>query len=102
MGSEGVKYDKDKVRLDLLPMNALEVVGEVLTYGAAKYAPENWRLVRGWRWRYLGAALRHLFAYKRQGPIDPESGLPHLAHAACCILFMLELDSADDPHGDEE
>jgi hypothetical protein len=23
---------------------------------------------------------------------DPESGLPHLAHAVCCVLFLLWFD----------
>lgn len=99
--SEGAKYDKDKVRLDLLPSRAIHAVGDVLTYGAKKYAPNNWQKVKGWRWRYMGAALRHLFAYLRGDKIDPESELPHLAHAACCILFMLELDALSDTHGDE-
>lgn len=88
----GRKFDSEKTRLDLLPFRALEKVGEVLTYGAKKYEPDNWRHVEGWRWRYLGAVLRHIFAWQRGERLDPESGLPHLAHAACCVLFLLELD----------
>lgn len=88
----GVKYDKDKDRWDLLPFAATEQVVKVLTHGAKKYAPENWRKVEGWRWRYLGAALRHVSAFALGERIDPESGLPHLAHACCCLMFMLELD----------
>jgi hypothetical protein len=89
---EGTKLDAEKNRLDLLPVVAIERTGWVLTYGAQKYAPDNWRKVEGWRWRYFGALLRHLFAWKRGEKLDPESGHPHLAHAACCVLFMLELD----------
>jgi hypothetical protein len=97
----GVKFDGDKVRLDLLPFTALESVGVVLTYGAKKYAPDNWRKVPGWRWRYMGAALRHLFASRRSFD-DPETGLPHLAHAACCVLFLLEQELHAAPHGSTE
>lgn len=89
---KGMKYDKDKPRWDLLPFKGLAGVVDVLTHGAKKYTPENWRKVEGWEWRYLGAALRHLSAWKGGEKIDPESGLPHLAHAVCCLLFMLELD----------
>lgn len=89
--SAGVKADAGKPRWDLLPFAALDDVAKVLEYGARKYAPDNWRKVEGWRWRYLGAALRHLAAFGRGENLDPESQLPHLAHAACCVLFLLEL-----------
>lgn len=88
----GTKLDDGKSRVDLLPPNALLKVGQVLAYGAQKYAPENWRRVEGWRWRYTAAALRHLFAWMRGEQMDQESNLPHLAHAACCVLFLLDLE----------
>lgn len=92
---EGLKLDQEKVRLDLLPFVGVLAVGEVLTYGAKKYAPNNWRKVDDWRARYFAAALRHLVAYGRGEKVDPESGLPHLAHAACSLLFMLEMEQAE-------
>jgi hypothetical protein len=88
----GRKDDAEKPRWDLLPFAGLEQVVKVLTFGAKKYAPENWRRVEGWRWRYFRAAIGHLAAWKAGEKLDPESGLPHLAHAACCVLFLLELD----------
>lgn len=88
----GRKDDFGKQRYDLIPFNALAQVVAVLTKGAEKYAPENWRLVDGWRWRYLGAALRHVAAFMRGEKLDPEWCLPHLAHAICCLMFALELD----------
>jgi len=93
--SEGNKYDADKPRWDLLPHEALRHVVEVLTYGSRKYAPENWRKVEGWQWRYYGACLRHLAAWKLGEKIDKESGKRHLAHAVCCLLFLLELDRGE-------
>lgn len=85
----GRKDDGGKLRVDLLPFAALEEVSRVLMHGAAKYGENNWRGVS--RARYFAATLRHLFAYAKGEETDPESSLPHLAHAACSLLFMLEL-----------
>lgn len=88
-----VKHDQGKPRLDLLPPRAVEIVGAVLAYGAEKYAPNNWAKGADWS-RYTGAALRHVFAHLRGEDNDPETGLPHLAHATCCLLFLLEYQAA--------
>lgn len=84
----GTKHDSGKVMLELLPFESLEQIAQVLTFGAKKYAAHNWR--GGFAWsRLLGACLRHLFAWARGQDNDPESGLSHLAHAGCCILFLI-------------
>lgn len=89
VAEEAQKYDDGKNALQLLPFLALEEVGKVLAFGAKKYGDHNWR--QGMKWsRLLGAALRHIFAWARGETLDRESGLSHLAHAACCILFLLE------------
>lgn len=90
MGTEFVKHDQQKNRLELLPFGALEEVGQVLTFGARKYKDHNWLHCPS-RMRYAGAALRHIFAWVRGEDRDPESGLRHLAHATCCLLFLLTL-----------
>lgn len=85
---QGKKFDTEKVMLQLLPLDALEEVGKVLTFGAAKYGERNWE--SGIKYgRLFGAALRHLFSWFRGEDRDPETGLSGLAHAACCILFLL-------------
>ena len=95
--SNGTKHDAGKSRMDLLPFVALESVGHVLRHGADEYGEDNWRLVPRWRRRYIAAALRHIAAHCTGGgllgglPRDPKSGLPHLAHAAASVLFVLEL-----------
>jgi hypothetical protein len=89
---KGRKDDSNKPRWDLLPFKGLEQIVLVLTHGAKKYAPENWRVVKDWRWRYFRAALGHIVAWWSGEKLDPETKLPHLAHAACCVLFLLELD----------
>lgn len=88
----GIKYDGGKPDYSLLPFNALEEVVKVLTYGAAKYSRDNWKLVEPHKERYVAAALRHLTAYAREEKSDPESGRHHLAHAATCLLYIIEKD----------
>jgi hypothetical protein len=88
---EGVKYDKDKPRLDLIPPELLLRMGEVLGHGASKYGERNWEAGMLWG-RVYGATLRHLMAWASGEEKDPETGLPHLAHAATNIAFLLAYD----------
>lgn len=87
----GIKYDQGKAQMELLPPKALREVAHVLTFGAQKYAPDNWRKVKPLRERYLGAALRHIMSEMEDpGHKDTESGIDGLAHAICCLMFILE------------
>ncbi len=84
----GVKHDGGKPRMDLLDAYALTELAKVLTFGAQKYAPDNWR--KGIAVSRLLAALhRHVFAFQGGQDTDEETGLPHLAHAMCCVMFLL-------------
>lgn len=88
---KGLKYDGDKIRMDLLPFIALKEVGKILTFGADKYADDSWQEVKNGERRYLGALLRHLTAVELGEEFDQESGLHHYAHMACNALFLLYL-----------
>lgn len=83
------KYDQAKPDLSILPKTPLEEIAKVMAFGAAKYGRGNWREGMAWS-RYVSAALRHTFAFNENEDIDPESGLLHLAHAACNLLFLME------------
>lgn len=103
----GTKHDEGKLRMELLSPDALNSIAEVLNFGASKYADHNWR--KGFAWsRLLGAALRHLTAWANPyiSDKDEETGLSHLAHAGCCIMFLLEHEvrglGKDDRHTEEE
>lgn len=89
---KGVKKDSSKLKWDLLPIEAVEQVVRVLMFGARKYSPDNWKRVPDARNRYYAAALRHIFAWRRGSKLDPESKKPHIAHAVCCLIFILWLD----------
>jgi hypothetical protein len=86
----GIKHDSDKVRLELLSSEWINGVGSVLTFGAKKYADHNWRKGINIS-RLLGACLRHVFSFLKGEDNDPETGLSHLYHASCCLMFASEL-----------
>lgn len=86
------KDDAGKLRFDLVSPLFEEAVADVLTYGADKYAPNQWKEVENAKDRYYAALRRHLSAWRKGEKIDSESGKSHLAHAACNIMFLLELD----------
>ena len=90
-GKLGIKFDDipGKLRWDLLPYREVGQVVDILTYGAEKYADDNWKFVSDKEKRYFAAAMRHLVAWKEGERNDKESGKPHLAHAICCLLFLL-------------
>jgi len=84
----GKKLDNDKNRLDLIDPNFISGIGEVLTFGAKKYRPNNWQTLKDPQDRYYGAVMRHLLVWKTGELLDKESGLPHILHAACNLMFM--------------
>lgn len=85
----GTKYDAGKPRPELLSADALLAISQVLAAGAVKYDDNNWR--GGFNWsRLIGAAYRHLLAFHNGEDKDPETGLSHLAHLGCCVMFLIE------------
>tara|TARA_R110000764_G_scaffold103484_1_gene189120 strand:+ start:101 stop:583 length:483 start_codon:yes stop_codon:yes gene_type:complete len=83
-----VKSDENKSRYDLLPPELLEETAQVLTFGAQKYTDNNWATGASWS-RYFSAMMRHMWAWWRGEDNDPETGYSHLAHAACCLGFLM-------------
>ena len=92
----GVKDDSDKLRYDLIPPESLRLLATVLTYGAAKYSADNWMQVPDGNQRYYAAMQRHMEQWRLGEVFDDESGLPHLAHAATCVMFLLALEQGVD------
>ena len=89
---EFMKFDGDKLRPDLIPPSATKALAEVLTFGARKYKPNNWKNCTDLS-RYEAALLRHILAYQEGESHDSESGMPHLWHAMTNIAFLIELDN---------
>jgi hypothetical protein len=94
----GKKYDLGKSMWHLLPYKQLEYVVEILTFGANKYGENDWKAFvskNNNKQRYFSAALRHLSAWKQGRIKDRETNMPHLAHAICCLLFVLWKDDKE-------
>jgi dATP/dGTP diphosphohydrolase, N-terminal len=99
--SDGRKDDHGKLPWWLLPLPAVNEILEVLNWAAYKkkpepYGPNNWQHVKDARQRYYDAAMRHMTdwwdRYQRNPHADMsdhESGFHILAHAGCCVLFLL-------------
>ena len=85
-----MKFDGSKLRYDLIPPSSLKALAEVLTYGARKYKPNNWKKVEEYD-RYIAALMRHFEAWRSGEIHDDESGMPHLWHVLTNAAFLVEL-----------
>ena len=86
--SQPKKYDQDKLRLDLIPVEALTGLGRRFTLGAKKYGDHNWEEGMEWH-RMYGAAMRHLVAFWGGEEMDPEEPDHHHLEAALTEVAML-------------
>lgn len=87
----------DVVAVDYINQQMVREIVEVLEYGSAKYHEFNW--ADGGSWRMVAdCALRHLLA---EDEFDAESGLSHMAHFGCNLMFLLEF-SAKPQFGDDD
>jgi hypothetical protein len=96
---QSAKKDAGKLQLTLVPRQIIRDIAEVRMYGNSKYDdPDSWKTVAVERYR--DAAFRHFLAYlDNPDGLDAESGLPHLAHLACNIAFLCEMERWDrDEH----
>lgn len=82
-GEKGSKPE----RYDLLPREGMDAVARVYGFGSTKYADHNWRKKYAWSLS-LASAMRHMMAFQSGETNDPESGLPHPAHAAFHMLAL--------------
>lgn len=113
--NKGLRYNTNKVRMDLLPPFALQEIAKVFTYGAEKYTirdketgkvlvpgDDNWKKGLGWM-GVIASAKRHIEAWVSGEDTDKESSLFHIAHAATNLMFLLEFyriypQGDDRPH----
>ena len=93
---ESKKYDQGKLRWDLLPLNLIEKVVEIYTFGAEKYGVNTWQNLEDGYNRYKAAMFRHLMEFEKGNVIDDESGREHLAHMVWNGIAMLHVSQIVD------
>ena len=83
------KSDENKVPLQLIDPYFIEEVAKVLKYGTDKYEANSWKKIDNPIYRTQGSVMRHFNEYLKGNIIDPESGLPHLAHCASQLMILM-------------
>lgn len=98
---EGLRFNKGKLRYDLVEPRAHRDMVKVLTYGATKYFDRNWE--NGFSWTsIIASAKRHLAAIEagedydydpncegcKAGNCKNHSGELHVANLACNAHFL--------------
>jgi len=94
---EGKKNDQGKPQLSLVTKTLIWGIAQVMTFGAVKYGRDNWRKGMDWN-RPYDALLRHLTAWWDGEGTDSETGLSHLLHAACELMFLIEYEAMGTGH----
>lgn len=84
-----IKPTKPQLVLLKRMAKSLREVARVVEYGYKSHPSDDWKDAPSDA--HVSAALRHILSIN--GEID-ESGLDHLAHAACRILYALEVKLA--------
>lgn len=90
-GQRGIKYDAGKAPYHLIAPEVLHGLAMVLDYGQRKYAARNWEKGMNWS-RCFSALMRHMWTWWRGERLDPESGMPHLWHAAFCVMALIAFE----------
>jgi hypothetical protein len=83
----------DKLPLHLWPSTATALGCLGLLDGALKYGRSNFRAIGVRASIYYDAARRHLDAWFEGENTDPDSGLPHHAHALACLAILVDAEA---------
>ena len=88
------KDDCEKNRLELIDPEFIMGLGRIMTFGAKKYAADNWKLgdSKESQERIKGALLRHIMLYLNGDKIDHETGESHLYHVAFGLQALAYFD----------
>lgn len=95
----GLRFNTDKVGMELVPPEVVVAFAQVSTAGAKKYAPRNWE--KGMSWMTLvGCAMRHQFKWLMGEEYDKETGLHHadmwLWNVGALVTYIKRGSGTDD------
>lgn len=94
------KHDEGKAPIHLVDKEIIIELAKILEHGAEKYGAHNWRKGLPLS-RYYSAAQRHLMAWNDGETNDADSGLNHLSHAACNLMFMIHFSKQEGNNLDD-
>lgn len=97
------RLDAGKAQLELISPVAMVGLAKILTFGAKKYAANNWRKGMNWS-RCIGSLKRHLAAFEAGIDLDRDdncegcqrgdclnhTGLYHIDQVLCNAMFLSE------------
>ncbi len=84
----------EKPQYSAFPWKACPKIMETLIDGAIKHGWRNWQ--KRDKAFFLEAYLRHHMSMVSGEEIDPESGHPHMWHAAANLLIYMDLESREE------
>jgi len=92
--------EQPKLRLDLIPPEFIDIIGQVLTEGAQHHGDTTWEgNVKVTK--HLASLKRHLLAYEFGHDIDPESSLHAMGHVAVRALMLYTIWFRQQHHLDD-
>lgn len=91
-----------KIPMHLWPATATALGSLGLLDGMLKYGRSNFRETGIRASIYYDAASRHLNAWFEGEAADPDSGLPHLAHALACLAIIVDAEAAGKLNDDRQ
>lgn len=81
-----------KTMYSLLVPEFIKEVAEIMTFGAEKYAKDNWKKCEDKSF-YVDALYRHIEKWRLGEVRDLETGKHHLSHACCNLMFLFWMDN---------
>jgi len=108
---EGLKFDKNKAKLHMIPLVALEEEAKAWMIGEKKY--DKWNFTNGMDYsRALDAALRHIYQYLEGESHNVETftrdgkehtmKCHHLGSARACLAMVLEWERTGKGNDDRK
>lgn len=84
---QALRFNQGKPKYSLLDLGSFEWTVEVLEFGAEKYERNNWKKGLPLS-EILDSLMRHVKGLQNGEFLDPESGLPHIGHLGCNVMFL--------------
>jgi len=82
------KDDNNKLKIELVSIGILSELAKIRAYGIKKYDADSWRAID--KSRLYAALMRHIIAWREGEMYDKESKMPHLSHALCNMMFLMQ------------